>query len=43
MCAALVVKAMEDRRFYRSLKQEIRKLRPMVAPRSEARALLSAL
>ena len=31
------------RRFYRSLKAYVRKLRPMVAPQAEARALLAAL
>jgi putative glycosyltransferase (TIGR04348 family) len=41
--AALIAKASTDRAFYRSLKQHVAKLRPMVAPRSEARALLDAI
>ena len=32
-----------DERFYRLLKKQIARLRPMVAPRSEARALIAAL
>jgi putative glycosyltransferase (TIGR04348 family) len=41
--AVLISKASTDKGFYRSLKQHVAKLRPMVAPRSEARALLAAL
>ncbi|HKU46151.1 MAG TPA: selenoneine biosynthesis selenosugar synthase SenB [Burkholderiales bacterium] len=40
--ARLVEKA-RDAAFYRSLKRHIASLRPMVAPRSEARALLAAM
>ena len=41
--AQLISRAADDRSFYRQLKQQVRALRPMVAPRSEARALLAAL
>src|SRR5688572_19761411 len=41
--ARLITRAATDARFYRSLRAYIRKLRPMVAPRAEARALLAAL
>ena len=41
--ARLVTRAAVDRAFYGTLKSQIAKLRPMVAPRAEARALLNAL
>jgi putative glycosyltransferase (TIGR04348 family) len=41
--AVLISKASTDKGFYRSLKQHIAKLRPMVAPQSEKRALLEAI
>jgi putative glycosyltransferase (TIGR04348 family) len=41
--AGLIGRAASDRRFYLNLKTQIRKLRAMVAPRAEARALLAAL
>src|SRR5262245_23836231 len=41
--AELIGRAASDRRFYLSLKTQIRKLRAMVAPRAEARTLLAAL
>lgn len=41
--ARLITRAATDARFYRSLKAYVRELRPMVAPRAEARALLAAL
>jgi len=41
--ARLIRRAAADRRFYLNLKTHIRKLRAVVAPRAEARALLSAL
>src|SRR5688572_14579179 len=41
--ARLITRAATDADFYRSLKAYVRKLRPMVAPQAEARALLAAL
>jgi putative glycosyltransferase (TIGR04348 family) len=41
--ARLITRATSNADFYRSLKAYVRKLRPMVAPQAEARALLSAL
>jgi glycosyltransferase involved in cell wall biosynthesis len=41
--ARLIVRAASDRSFYRRLKAAVRKLRPMVAPQAERRALLSAM
>ena len=41
--ARLITRAATDADFYRSLKAHVRKLRPMVAPQAEARALLAAL
>jgi putative glycosyltransferase (TIGR04348 family) len=41
--ARLITRAATDADFYRSLKASVHKLRPMVAPRAEARALLAAL
>jgi putative glycosyltransferase (TIGR04348 family) len=41
--ARLITRAATDGDFYRSLKAHVRKLRPMVAPQAEARALLAAL
>jgi putative glycosyltransferase (TIGR04348 family) len=41
--AALIAKAMHDRTFYRDLKRQVAALRPMVAPRAEARALVAAI
>ena len=32
-----------DRQFYRALKSQVARLRPMVAPQAEARALLAAM
>ena len=41
--ALLIHRAAADRRFYLNLKAHMRKLRAMVAPRAEARALIAAL
>jgi len=41
--ARLITRATTDADFYGSLKAYVGKLRPMVAPRAEARALLAAL
>ena len=41
--ARLLWRAATDRRFYRALKQQVARLRPMVAPQAEARALLGAM
>jgi putative glycosyltransferase (TIGR04348 family) len=41
--AQLLTRATTDRRFYRSLKAQVGKLRPSVAPQSEARALLAVM
>jgi putative glycosyltransferase (TIGR04348 family) len=41
--AQLISRAAGETRFYGRLKKELRRLRPMVAPREEARALLAAL
>jgi putative glycosyltransferase (TIGR04348 family) len=41
--AALITKVREKAGFYRTLKRQVARLRPLVAPRSEARALLAAL
>jgi len=41
--ARLITRAASNADFYRSLKAYVRKLRPMVAPQAEARALLSAI
>ncbi|HEY2337210.1 MAG TPA: selenoneine biosynthesis selenosugar synthase SenB [Burkholderiales bacterium] len=41
--AVLISKASTNKGFYRSLRQHIAKLRPMVAPQSEKRALLEAI
>jgi putative glycosyltransferase (TIGR04348 family) len=41
--ARLLARAQADRRFYRGLRQWIGRLRPMVAPRSEAAALRAAI
>jgi putative glycosyltransferase (TIGR04348 family) len=41
--AVLISKASTDKAFYRSLKQHIARLRPIVAPQSEKRALLDAI
>jgi putative glycosyltransferase (TIGR04348 family) len=41
--ARLLIRAMQDQRFYRSLKGHMAKLRPTVAPRAEARALLAVM
>jgi hypothetical protein len=41
--ARLIRRAATDADFYRSLKAYVGKLRPIVAPRAEARALLAAL
>ena len=41
--ARLITRAATDADFYRSLKGYVAKLRPMVAPQAEARALLAAL
>jgi glycosyltransferase involved in cell wall biosynthesis len=40
--ARLIERAAEDAVFYRRLKKQLKALREMVAPRSEARALLTA-
>jgi glycosyltransferase involved in cell wall biosynthesis len=41
--ARLITRAATDRNFYRKLKRQVARLRPMVAPGREARALLAAL
>jgi putative glycosyltransferase (TIGR04348 family) len=41
--ARLISRAAGDTRYYANLKKQVRALRPMVAPRAEARALLAAL
>jgi hypothetical protein len=41
--AELIGRAAADRRFYDKLRNDVKKLRGMVAPRAEARALLAAL
>jgi glycosyltransferase involved in cell wall biosynthesis len=41
--ARLLARAQADRRFYRSLRQWIRRLRPLAAPRNEAAALRAAV
>jgi len=41
--AVLISKARTDKTFYRSLARHVAKLRPMVAPQSEKRALLEAI
>lgn len=41
--ARLLVRAASDPLFYRRLKSHVRKLRPLVAPHAEARALLHAM
>src|SRR5882672_6522235 len=41
--AGLIHRAATDERFYRRVKNAVARLRPMVAPRAEARALLDAL
>lgn len=41
--ARLITRAADDKTFYRKLKHQVAKLRPMVSPRAEARALLAAL
>jgi putative glycosyltransferase (TIGR04348 family) len=41
--AGLIHRAATDKRFYATLKRQVASLRPMVAPRAEARALLGAL
>ena len=41
--ARLIEKTRLDRRFYRTLKRQIARRRPMVDPRAEARALLAAM
>src|SRR5574341_557121 len=41
--ARLLSRAATDRRFYRRLKSQVRKLRAMVAPQAEARALLAVM
>lgn len=41
--ARLIARARSDRRYYRSLRKWVRRLRPTVSPRSEADALLAAL
>ena len=41
--AHLLERAATDRDFYGSLKQQVAKLRPLVAPQAEARALLAAM
>jgi putative glycosyltransferase (TIGR04348 family) len=41
--ARLMTRASVDRAFYGTLKSQIAKLRPMVAPRAEARALLAVI
>jgi putative glycosyltransferase (TIGR04348 family) len=41
--ARLLTQTAGDKRFYRTLKAQIAKLRPMVAPQAEARALLAVM
>jgi putative glycosyltransferase (TIGR04348 family) len=41
--ARLLDRAARDRAFYRALKAQVAKLRPMVAPQAEARALLAVM
>jgi glycosyltransferase involved in cell wall biosynthesis len=41
--ARLIERAAGDAGFYSKLKNDVRKLRPNVAPRQEARALVAAL
>ena len=41
--ARQLTRAATDRRFYRTLKQQVARLRPRVAPHAEARALLAAM
>jgi putative glycosyltransferase (TIGR04348 family) len=41
--AGLMARTASDRRFYENLKAQVKRLRPMVAPRAEAAALLAAL
>jgi putative glycosyltransferase (TIGR04348 family) len=41
--ARLIMRAASDAAFYGSLRTQVRKLRPLVAPQAEARALLAAL
>ena len=41
--AHLLERACTDRDFYKSLKRQVGKLRPLVAPQVEARALLAAM
>jgi putative glycosyltransferase (TIGR04348 family) len=41
--AGLMARAVSDRRFYQSLKTQVKRLRAKVAPQAEARALLAAL
>src|SRR5947207_2364745 len=41
--AGLIHRAVTDKRFYAKLQRQVARLRPMVAPRAEARALLDAL
>jgi putative glycosyltransferase (TIGR04348 family) len=41
--ARLIGRSVSDRQFYRTLKQQVGALRPLVSPRREAKALLSAL
>ena len=41
--ARLINRISREKSFYRTLKRQIARLRPMVEPRSEARALLAAL
>jgi putative glycosyltransferase (TIGR04348 family) len=41
--ARLLSRAATEARFYRTLKQQVARLRPLVAPRAEARALLGAM
>jgi glycosyltransferase involved in cell wall biosynthesis len=41
--AALIMKVQDKGALYKTLKRQVAKLRPMVAPRNEARALLAAI
>jgi len=41
--AALISRAGSDRKFYENLKSQVKRLRAMVAPQAEAKALLAAL
>jgi glycosyltransferase involved in cell wall biosynthesis len=41
--ARLIERAVRNEGFYSSLKKEVQRRRPLVAPRQEARALLAAL